>query len=297
MLKKIEIKGYRSIHDAAIELRNLNVLIGANGAGKSNFVSFFKLLNEMIADRLQEYIGKTGRSHALLHFGPKVTSEIRLRLEFDVPSELPSERQSNAYVMRLALTAGDTLQFVEETLSQQEFLIKNATGLGSGHQETNLYEAAARGQPTAKVLHDLLMQCRVYHFHDTSLTARFRQATYIHDNRTLLPDAGNLASILFAYKQRNTVVYRRIVSTIRKIMPEFDDFELEPSRLNPNDIFLNWRKKGWDYLFGPHQISDGSLRAMAIVTLFLQPETDLPLVHPGRIGLPSELDFSHPLGS
>jgi predicted ATPase len=93
-----------------------------------------------------------------------------------------------------------------------------------------------------------------------------------------MPDAGNLAAILYAYREKYPIVYKRIVSTIRKIMLEFDGFDLEPSRLNPNDIFLNWRKRGRDYLFGPHQISDGTLRAMAIVTLFLQPESDLPNV-------------------
>ena len=70
-LKQIEIKGFRSIKDASLELRKLNVLIGANGAGKSNFVSFFKMLNEMMAGRLQEYVGKTGRGQSLLHFRPQ----------------------------------------------------------------------------------------------------------------------------------------------------------------------------------------------------------------------------------
>ena len=50
-LKKIEIQGYRSIKKATLEIRKLNVLIGANGAGKSNFVSFFMMLNEMMAGR------------------------------------------------------------------------------------------------------------------------------------------------------------------------------------------------------------------------------------------------------
>jgi predicted ATPase len=52
-LKKISVKGYRSIKDMDLQLEKLNVLIGANGAGKSNFVSLFKMLNEMLAGRLQ----------------------------------------------------------------------------------------------------------------------------------------------------------------------------------------------------------------------------------------------------
>ena len=272
MLKKIEIKGYRSIKDAALELRKLNVLIGANGAGKSNFVSFFKLLNEMMAGRLQEYIGKTGWAQSVLHFGPKITPQLEGQLEFE------AENGRDWYQMRMFHAAGDSLGFAEETLRflQVGYETPKTISLGAGHPETRIGDEAGRGDQTAKVFRHLLNQCRVYHFHDTSPTAHSRRACYLHDNRWLMPDAGNLASMLFAYKQRNDLVYQRIVSTIRKIMPEFDDFDLEPSRLNPNDIFLNWRKKGWDYLFGPHQISDGTLRAMAILTLFLQPEADLP---------------------
>ena len=44
----IEIKGYKSIKDARIELRPINILIGANGSGKSNFLSFFEFLNHYI---------------------------------------------------------------------------------------------------------------------------------------------------------------------------------------------------------------------------------------------------------
>ncbi|MGH9759373.1 MAG: AAA family ATPase, partial [Blastocatellia bacterium] len=61
-LQNIELKGFRSIQAMKLELRPLNVLIGANGAGKSNLISFFKLMNEMIAGRLQQYIGSTGRA-------------------------------------------------------------------------------------------------------------------------------------------------------------------------------------------------------------------------------------------
>ena len=71
-LNSITIRGYRSIKDATLELRPLNVLIGANGAGKSNLISFFKMMNELMAERLQQHIASTGHATSNLHFGPKV---------------------------------------------------------------------------------------------------------------------------------------------------------------------------------------------------------------------------------
>ena len=89
-------------------------------------------------------------------------------------------------------------------------------------------------------------------------------------------NGGNLAAVLHRYKRTNENVYRRIRSTVAKIVPSFDDFVLEPRELNPRNILLNWRQLGRDYLFGPHQFSDGALRAIALVTIFLQPERELP---------------------
>ncbi|WP_242038992.1 AAA family ATPase [Anabaena lutea] len=57
MLQRVILNGFKSIKTMDIELRPLNILIGANGAGKSNLISFFKMLNEMMAGRLQQYIG------------------------------------------------------------------------------------------------------------------------------------------------------------------------------------------------------------------------------------------------
>lgn len=274
MLKQIEIRGYRSIKEATLDLSSLNVLIGANGAGKSNFISFFKMLNEMMAGRLQAFIGTAGRAQAVLYFGPKATPQLEAKLEFQ------TDNGTDTYYMRLFHAAGDTLVFAEETLSFQPTPwtgpSRRPVALGAGHQETRIADKAAEGEPIAKVFRHLLNQCRVYHFHDTSSSARSRQSSYLNDNRWLMPDAGNLAAMLYAYRQGKEMVYYRIVSAIRKIMPEFHDFDLEPDRLNQNRILLNWRKRGWDYLFGPDQISDGTLRAISLCALLLQPEDDLP---------------------
>lgn len=273
MLRRVTLQGFKSIKTMDLELHSLNVLIGANGSGKSNLISFFKMLNEMMARRLQQYIGTSGRAQSLLHFGPKVTLQIEARLEFEVDNGI------DTYAMRLFHAAGDTLFFAEEMLSflQTGFTNPKLVQLGGGHEETRIAQEAEGGEPTAKVFRHLLNQCRVYHFHDTSPTARVRLYGYVGDNRWLMPDAGNLAALLLRYREENGgSVYKRIVSTIRLIAPFFVDFDLVPEGPNQRDIILNWRDEGSDQVFGPHQLSDGTLRAICLVTLLMQPEEDLP---------------------
>ncbi len=270
-LKNIVIEGFKSIKELDLELRPLNVMIGANGAGKSNLVSFFKMLNEMMGERLRHFIATSGRAQSLLHYGPKKTPQITASLVFDV------DNGEDTYVLRLFHAAVDTLIFAEERL---EFRQTDWVGgpqvvdLGVGHQETGIKKAAEEDNPVARVFRHLLNNCRVYQFHDTSPEAKVRQYCYVDEDRWLMPDAGNLAAVLYKLKSsEDSKAYHRIVGTIRQIAPYFDDFDLEP---RGREITLNWREIGSDQLFGPHQISDGTLRAMALITLLLQPIGDLP---------------------
>ncbi len=116
----------------------------------------------------------------------------------------------------------------------------------------------------------------IYHFGDTSVVL---DNGYIENNQKLSSDASNLAAFLYRLKENpnSTKHYNKIVRYVQKAMPQFGDFDLKPNAINPKYITLNWREKSnRDYLFGPHQISDGSLRFMALATLFLQPEELLP---------------------
>jgi len=275
-LNHISIKGFKSLRDVSLDLRPLNVLVGVNGAGKSNLIAFFKLINEMIGGRLQAFIASTGRAQSLLHFGPKVTPHVEAELQFE------ADKGTDTYSMRLFHAAGDTLVFAEEKL---KFLpsVRQGTpkelNLGVGHQETRVRDEADSGEQMARIFRYLLGQCRVFHFHDTSSTAKIRGYCYVGDDRWLMPDAGNLAAILHRLRNtENSPAFGRILSLIRRIAPFFEDFELEPTGPGDKEIILNWRQKDSDQIFGPHQLSDGTLRAMALVTLLEQPVNDLPNV-------------------
>ncbi len=275
ILRRVILKGFKSIKDMDLELRPLNVLIGANGAGKSNLVSFFKMLNEMMAGRLQQFIAGAGRAQSVLFYGPKQTPQMEATLEFE------DEHGVASYYQRMFHTAGDTLAFSDEWV---ELTSHKGQGrsirLGTGHLETQIGAGKYAVDATARALAEFVAGCRVYHFHDTSPTSRVRQYGYIGDKRQLLTDGGNLAAFLLRIRDENNgSVYERIVSTIRLIAPFFDDFDLRPSGQSDadrKDLCLNWGDKSSDQIFGPHQLSDGTLRAMCLIALLMQPDDELP---------------------
>lgn len=272
-LRRVQIRGFKSIRELDVELGPLTVLIGANGAGKSNLVSFFKMLSFAMTGALQEWVGRNGGADALLHYGAGTTPRMEGSFEFETPAG------TNAYAFSLAHAAGDTLIFTDESV---QFARRNHPGnpiggsLGAGHRESLLTQAAHKGDKTAHVAQAVMCRWKFYQFHDTSPEASARQHHYIEDNSYLRADAGNLAPFLHRLGTTHPQHYDRIVSTIRLVAPFFGDFELQPSALNGERIMLNWRERDRDVLFGPHQLSDGTLRFMALATLFLQPSELLP---------------------
>jgi len=295
-LRNIELKGFKSINAKGqnIPIGDITILLGANGSGKSNLVSFFQMINYMTTGALQKYIGLSGSANSLLYFGSKHTTRINGELTF---SDLQSE---DKYNFSLAHAAGDTLIFTEETLFWKDYNKPNPfkISLDPGLKESGLYEyCKKRETKTGWIIFNLLKNCQVFQFHDTSNEARIRNSGYINDVEFLRSDGGNLAAFLYAIKNQKDgeKYYNRIVRYIKMAMPQFNDFVLSPSAQNSNYIMLNWLENDSEYLFGPHQISDGSLRFMAITTLLLQPPKSLPSViildepelglHPSAISL------------
>ena len=276
MLKRIRVAGWKSIKDQTIDLTPPTVVIGANGSGKSNLFSLLKMLNAMFGNipSFRNHVARSGFADSLLHYGVRQTPVAEMELTFT------TENGETSYFARWAAAARGELIFIEERVQFHRMGHRepDLLDLGAGHSETNLPRAADDGNQTAVITLSLLRRCRLFHFHDTSDQSAARNPCALEANRFLFPDAGNLAAMLYLFRQRHPTAYRRITATVRQMVPDFDGFVLEPSQLNEKQILLNWTHKGREYEFGPHQLSDGSLRLIALATLLLQPAEKLPLL-------------------
>jgi predicted ATPase len=278
-LKHLNLKGFKSIDSEgqSIAFGDITVFLDANGAGKSNLVSFFKLLNYLTTGGLQTFIGEQGFADSLLYYGSSTTSRIQAELSFQQDGA-----DKHTYSFTLSHASGDTLIFTKEyvTWDRAGRLHLRTIDLGAGHKETKLLDDTAPDSLTRRIVFNFLRSCQLYHFHDTSSTAKIRNQGYIGDTDCLRDNAGNLAAFLFTMANNGEWKkhYDRIVRNIQLVLPQFGDFVLRPSPLNKDYIRLDWREKRKDYLFGPHLLSDGSLRFMALATLLLQPAESLPKV-------------------
>lgn len=271
--KDITVSGFKSIDSRGqtIPLDDVTVLLGANGSGKSNLISIFKMINYMTTGGLQNYVAKQG-VNSLLFYGPKVTDSISIILRSC------SEEADDEYRVTLSHGLSDRLFISREEIlyHKKGFSEPSVISFQSGGYEAGLKEDRSK---MGKIIFHLLSQIRFYQFHDTSDTAKIKDRGYIDDALYLRSDGGNLAAFLRMLKnhEKFNKYYLRIVRHIYKIMPQFGDFMLDSIPGNENYVRLNWTDiDGSDYLFGPNQISDGTLRFMALATLLLQPSELIP---------------------
>ena len=271
-LEAITLKGFKTIRELDdFSPGPLTVLIGPNGAGKSNFISFFRMLSWMLVekDHLQTHVAEQGGASKLLHDGPAITREIEAQLTIKTASG------DNQYHFRLFFAAGDSLIFADERYRFSRYDYPGTapwSETGAGHRAPQLLIHQATDD-TARVILSILRRFSVYQFHNTSTTARIRTKWNINDNRFLKEDGANIAPLLYRLKSEEGQYYQRIVDNLRLILPFFSDFELEPEY---RSLLLAWRERGSDQIFDVSQASDGMLRAIALVTLLLQPEETLP---------------------
>ncbi|MEC4594333.1 AAA family ATPase [Nitrospirillum amazonense] len=272
-VSSLTVTGFKSIRSLRdFKLNPLNVLIGANGAGKSNFISLFRLLNQMYEQRLQTYAQVQGGPDALLHFGRKTTDRIHIQFHFE----------NSGYVFDLVPTVDNRLIYERE---EGWFgLYRDAPALlETSHAESDLKFASDRYSPHIR---NSVSNWRVYHFHDTGETARVKQTHAANINLRLEADAGNLAAYLMLLHQKHPQQYRRIVETIRLIAPFFGDFV---HRDDAEFVELEWTQAGRpDTPFKAHMLSDGTLRFICLATLLLQPTSKLPdtiLIDEPELGL------------
>lgn len=251
----LEIKGYKSIKSALINFAPINILIGANGSGKSNLISFFDFLNRVCNRKVNEYIALNGGDNKFLHKGKKQTDTISFRIEFD--------GGLNGYSATLK-SGTDGFVFTDERL-----IYNNDAGVDISRSDT---EARIKTSDNyrAKYVIKYLNGFRKYHFHDTSSNSPFTQSSHIINDAHFLYENGmNLAAFLYNIQTENKIVYNRIIKNIQSIAPYFSDFYFNPN--SEKLLRLQWTDKFSDVIFGTTDLSDGTLRFIALTVLFLQP--------------------------
>jgi len=275
LLTKVRVEGFRSLRNVTLDLAPINVLIGPNGAGKSNLLTALRLPTIMRTQGLRLWVGEQGGASKLLHYGPETTSDLEIDLEFTEGSE------HWGYEARLRHAAGDKLVFAKELLSLQSDVRDGAVlDIGAGHDEAQMATAQRPPHTLSKVA-ELVGGIGYFHFHNTSSTSPLRQNSHSAEHQFLRPDGSNLATMLHRFKQTDhpdfQPAWKRIEGLVRRVAPFIKDLDaaLVAPHVPSSTLRLFWTDTR-GYRFDAHDLSDGTLRALALITALAQPASMLP---------------------
>lgn len=289
-IKHITLENYKSIKNLDLELKPLNVLIGSNGAGKSNLISFFNFLQNIIKENLRGYVLDKGGQETFLYYGSKWSKFISAKINFQT---VYKEYNINAW-----LNYSFTLTPTNENIFRFDTEVMHSDLLPDGIEQLNLnnknYETELSDSFISSLNNiencdphefDLLLSdvfypdipnIQIYHFNDTSDTSPLKATIANNDNLFLRADGQNLACMIKLIYDKHPEYYKVIVDTIRNVVPDFHDFVI---RHNSEFLSLEWfNKNNVDIPWKAHYLSDGSLRFIALAALLLMPSELQPQV-------------------
>lgn len=313
-IKRITVKGFKSIRNLDnFELGPLNIIVGANGAGKSNLIQIFRMLLAMVQKNFQSFISTNGGADSFPHNGLKQTPKIDIGFEFASNSYYSAG--SNYYNFQLTPTVDEKF-LINET---RRYLDRAIQSYGAPSEESRLYDyrndSSFDGQShgTGYFVFDSISKWMVYHFHDTSANAPMRRSEIIDDHEKLRGDASNIAPFLYHLRKEEikkenvfainflserNACYKKIVEAVRLVIPFFEDFRLDTfTQGEAEKVKLSWKQIGSDYPMQPYHLSDGSIRFICLATALLQPNPPSTIIidepelglHPEAIGVLAEL--------
>lgn len=274
MIERMYVSGFRSFsafHPLNVELGRVTLLLGANGSGKSNIVSVFRLLNAMASASLQRYVATEGVG-SLLHGGAQQTATISMGFRFNVGGI------SAGYMFRLNFGLPGRLYISDEAVEHYDASNASLLERHSVYSDSNEAGLWTMGNNEwVDAIKKSIAGTYLYQFNNTEPGSPIRMSSGVYDCAALRYNAGNLAAYLKQLKgtPQYQPYYNRIVSMVRSIMPQFSGFTLNQDAAG--SVWLTWRDFAHPtYEFGPHQFSDGGIRFVALATALLSPPNLMP---------------------
>lgn len=284
-LEKLSVKGFTSIRSLEdFPLADSNILIGANGSGKSNFLELFKFIRAFAklplpnlnhAD-VKSYVLDAGTATDLLYKGKDSAQHIDITLHFG----------EFGYRFSLVPTQDDLLRIESERIQDSSDGPWRSLHSEDGFTPALLEEKEKSKTYSEEAIFESIKNWQIYHFHDTGRLSPPKRTQDVFDTSYLRFDGSNIASYLLFLRNHPNFAssYRDIVSAVRLVAPFFEDFILKP--FSDDKVRLLWKQKGTDSPMKPQALSDGTLRFICLATVLLQPKhPDTILIDEPELGL------------
>ena len=286
---RLQVEGFRRLRNLDLPLEPLNVLIGANGVGKTSILEVMSLLASSANGRMQEVISSLGGLSSLLTLDRN--QPLRIVLERPVDGHSPLE-----YELKLAITAlGYNLPLERLSQVQNQNLTRPFTYIDSQGIDIRYFDIDKQKllNPTwdhhpfetslsqvpkmyrePEQFRQTLASSTLYHFLDVSPRAPIRLPQQMRPASLPGKDGEDLVSCLYFMRETDPDRFETIEDTMKAAFPSFERLTFPP--VAAGSITIAWKERHFSQPLYAHQLSEGTLRFLWLVTLLQSPQ--LPIV-------------------
>lgn len=277
-LRSVKIQGYRPFRDFLARFGALEVLVGANGSGKSSLFEFLKFLRDSVYQDIPPEIIAGSFGQQIFHSpGPE---QFWWSAEIDLGRKYPVRYQG-----QLMGPVGRTQVAFERVEDNQPTLFLNVEGRQGLIQEPakstrqeielkrpNQLALGAVTNPAMTTLYELREYIRNWRFYSSFNIAnhKIRKSTPVEQEPVLYEDAGNLSSVLHYLMTEHYQAFDDLQQHLRSAVPGFKGISVK-ARGGPGEVIAFWQEKGVDGELSLADLSDGILRLICWTVLCVQP--------------------------
>jgi len=302
--ENISVRGFRRLQNIDLEMRNLIVMIGANGAGKTSFLDVISILAASASGNLQNLLQLKGGLNEILTRGKVQELEIKISMQ------VPKKEQPLKYSLTLS-PKGLSYEVRDESLTQQinpyraePFKYIESQGLdikyfqqeGSGffrpNWEQNPLETSLSQVPKMysepENLRKSLASCTYYGALDVSEKSPIRLPQAMRPAKLPGASGENLVSCLYDLRETDRDRFEMVENIISAAFPDFDRLNFPP--VAAGTMSMTWTDRNFSEPFYVHELSEGTLRFLWLVALLQsQTLTTITLLDEPEVSLHPEL--------
>lgn len=307
-LNVLRVAGYRPFRQLNAPLGPLEVIVGANGTGKSSLFEFLRFLRNAAHSEIPPEIVEGAIGQQIFHRGEadRFSWELEIDTDRSIPliysgelmgpvGETRVTRESVKTKYPLSNEYDDPFVFMDITNRKG---VVNEPGEGLKRQafelqRPNQLALSAMTNPKLGALYQFREYVRGWRFYDSFRidNAAIRRSVPIEQDPVLREDASNLSAVLFHLMTEHSQAFEELQTHLRGIIPGFKQIRVK-ARGGPGEVMAFWSEHGVNSELALSDLSDGILRLVCWVTLAVQP-TPPPLVcidEPGQGVHPRTLD-------
>ncbi|RLC74903.1 MAG: hypothetical protein DRJ03_31155 [Chloroflexi bacterium] len=301
-IRSLKLKGYRPFRDFATHLSELEVIAGANGAGKSSLFEFLRFLRDAVREEIPPEIVAGSAGRQIFHRpGPdRFQWNIEIQLlqpKYSIPPDpapdlfshtveyqgavrgpvghthvrfeqvRPSLAKHNSFFMDVQEGEGHVQEPAGGLLAQGGLLARQELSLKPNRLALGVITNPSLA--TLYYLREFIANWRFYSAFNVN-NARIRGPVPVEQEPLLREDAGNLSAVLFYLMTEHSLVFNELKAHLRSVVPGFRNLTVK-ARGGPGEVIAFWQEQGVDDELSLADLSDGILRLLCWATLCLTP--------------------------